>query len=144
MESIQIKNLSNISEVRQLISVFSLAFESKYEVEDSYLLEMLTNSTALILGAFAEEEVLGGLVAFQINPIHGKREFYIYDIVVHPNHQRRGIGKRLIKELKEEARKRGIETIFVEAENEDTHAVLFYRTLGGEEVLVNHFNFKVS
>jgi ribosomal protein S18 acetylase RimI-like enzyme len=105
MREANLNILNSLEQLRQLISVFSIAFE--------------------------------------MCPIHGSKELYLYDIAVHPNHQKQGIGTKLIELLREEAKARGVATIFVEAESEDAGAVAFYRKLGGEEVAVNHFNFNL-
>lgn len=138
-----IKKLENLDELKELVAVFTLAFESEYNTSDSYLSSMLQNSTCVIMGAFVEARIVGGLVAFAMTPIHGTKEMYIYDIAVHPEFQKRGLGAQLMEALKQEARGRGVETIFVEAESEDEGAVAFYRAIGGKEVAVNHFNFNV-
>ncbi len=143
MNNISIIKLDKVEHLRELVSVFALAFESEYEVSDEYFSMMLESSTTLILGAIQEEKIVGGLVAMELLPIHGTKEFYIYDIAVHPEHQQKGIGRKLIEHLKVEAKNRGIETIFVEAESEDAGAVEFCRKIGGEEVKVNHFNFNI-
>lgn len=141
MSTVSIKKLENVEELKELIAVFSLAFESSYDTSDEYLLSMLKNTSCVILGAVVESRIVGGLVAFEMTPIHGTKEFYIYDIAVHPLSQKQGVGKKLMEATKEEAHARGVGTIFVEAESEDEGAVAFYRALGGEEVAVNHFNF---
>jgi ribosomal protein S18 acetylase RimI-like enzyme len=141
-ERADIQKIHSLSDVKALVSVFTLVFEQeKYIVMDEYLSKMLEDDKTLILGAFIDTKIVGGLVAMEMMPIHGSKEFYIYDIAVHPEYQKQGLGKALIEHLKLEAKKRGIETIFVEAESEDGGAVAFYRALGGEEVSVNHFNF---
>ncbi len=140
---ISTKPLTTLPELKQLVHVFSLAFDEPYTVDDSYLSNLLQNNSAILLGAFIEENIVGGIVAFEMNPIHGTKELYIYDIAVHPKHQKQGIGKKLIDHIKIEAKTRGIGTIFVEAESEDKGAVAFYRSIGGEELLVNHFNFNI-
>ncbi len=142
-ERADIQKIHSLSGVKALVSVFALAFEQEYSVTDEYLSKMLEDDKTLILGAFIETKIVGGLVAMEMMPIHGTKEFFIYDIAVHPEYQKQGLGKALIEHLKLEAKKRGIETIFVEAESEDGGAVAFYRALGGEEVSVNHFNFTV-
>ncbi len=138
-----IKKLENIEELKELVATFSLAFESEYNTTDSYLSPMLENTSCIILGAVAEGRIVGGLVAFEMTPIHGTKELYIYDIAVHPEFQKRGLGKKLMEAIKEEARTQGVGAIFVEAESEDEGAVAFYRAIGGEEVAVNHFNFNL-
>jgi aminoglycoside 3-N-acetyltransferase I len=143
MNPITLNNLNSLSQLRELISVFSLAFEMEYSVDDTYLENLLQNKDAIILGVLLENKVVGGLVAFEMTPIHGAKELYIYDIAIHPEHQRQGLGKQLIKQLKDTAKSNGVKTIFVEAESEDEGAVAFYRALGGEEVAVHHFNFNL-
>lgn len=138
-----IKRLETIGELQQLVTVFTLAFESTYDTSEEYLVSVLKNSSSVVLGVFEEARIIGGVVAFVMTPIHGTRELYIYDIAVEPEFQRQGIGKQIMEALKQEARVRDVGTIFVEAESEDAGAVKFYRAIGGEEVAVNHFNFKV-
>lgn len=143
MNNLTIKKLKSANELKELIQVFSLAFEADYTTTDEYLESMLHNSTSVILGAELDQKIVGGIVAFEMTPIHGTKEFYVYDIAIHPEFQKKGIGALLMKELKAEAVVRGIGTIFVEAESEDEGAVAFYRAIGGEEVAVNHFNFSI-
>lgn len=142
-EILEIKKLARVEELRNLVKVFSAAFESEYKVKEEYLHNMLLNDSVVILGAVLDDKIVGGLVAFEMTPIHGSKEFYLYDIAIHPDQQKQGLGKKLIVELKREAKARGVETIFVEAESEDSGAVAFYRAIGGEEVAVNHFNFTI-
>lgn len=138
-----IKKITEIDELQSLMKVFALAFESKYQTDDTYLENMLKNNSTILIGAFGLTDIIGGLVAFEIHPIHGKKEIYIYDIAVHPDYQKQKIGTHLMDYLKDEAKLRGVDTIFVEAESEDDGAVAFYRAIGGEEVNVNHFNFTI-
>lgn len=138
-----IKKLENINELRELSRVFALAFESGYTLTELYLETMLQNPMCVIFGAFSDQEIVGGLVAFEMMPMHGTKELYVYDIAVHPAYQRNGIGVKLVNALKDEAKVRGAGTIFVEAELEDKDAVAFYRAIGGEEIVVGHFNFKI-
>lgn len=141
MKNILIKNLQTTTELNELISVFSQAFESEYSTSETYLQTILQNKAAICLGAFSEQKIVGGVIAFEMTPIHGTKELYLYDIAVHPDYQKRGIGAKLIEHVKAEAKTRDIGTIFVEAESEDEGAVTFYRKIGGEELTVNHFNF---
>lgn len=143
MQTIEIQKLSTVEELRKLIAVFSVAFEAEYAVADEYLKTMVDNTAVVVFGAREQEKMVGGLVAFEMTPIHGAKEFYIYDIAVHPDYQKRGIGKLLMEKLSQEGKVRGVQAMFVEAESEDVGAVAFYRAIGGEEVSVNHFNFSL-
>ena len=68
-------------------------------------------------------------------------EIFIYDIAVRSDHQRKGIGRRLIEELRAQADAIGIQDMFVPADAEDLHALDFYRALGGEAAPVTIFTF---
>jgi aminoglycoside 3-N-acetyltransferase I len=68
-------------------------------------------------------------------------ELFVYDLAVRTDWQRRGIGRTLVTELLALARKSGIDTAFVPADNEDTHALDFYRAVGGVPSPVTLFTF---
>lgn len=144
MSEISVVPMNNIKELRELLSVFSRAFDADYNVSDQYLEELLKNPCTRVFGALRNGSIVGGVVACELLPIHGTKEVYIYDIAVEPCFQQQGVGRVLFNKLQEYAKSVGARTVFVEAEAEDTGAVSFYRKLGGEEVLVNHFNFNVS
>ena len=59
-----IQKIQNINELKELLQVFSLAFESGYTTSDSYLETMIHNPTCMILGATIDAQIVGGLVAF--------------------------------------------------------------------------------
>ena len=68
-------------------------------------------------------------------------EIFIYDLAVHPDHQRTGVGRRLVAELRAQAAALGIGELFVPADNEDVHALDFYRAIGGAAAPVTIFTF---
>ncbi|MBK8171000.1 MAG: GNAT family N-acetyltransferase [Sandaracinaceae bacterium] len=55
--------------------------------------------------------------------------------------QRLGVGRALMSELIRLAKASAIRVSFVPADNEDAHALDFYRALGGEESPVTFFTF---
>ncbi|GIW59203.1 MAG: hypothetical protein KatS3mg087_0269 [Patescibacteria group bacterium] len=61
---------------------------------------MLKNTTCVILGAISDQQIVGGLVAFEMTPMHGTKEFCVYDIAVHPEFRKIGLGRQLMEELK--------------------------------------------
>ena len=144
MSEVSLISINTIGDLKDLINVFSRAFESTYQVRDQYLEELLKSPSTSIFGAVKNGKIVGGIVACEILPIHGSKEIYIYDIAVDPDFQQQGIGRMLIHKLKEHGKKIGAETIFVEAESDDIGAVTFYRKMNGEELSVSHFNFKVN
>lgn len=139
MHTIEIKTVDTVPELRALMAVCEKAFDSPYVADDAYLEEMLNQSHGVYLGAYDDKRLVGGVVAFALVPLHGTKELYLYDIAVHPEYQRQGIGAMLIAATKEEAIKRDIRVVFVEAEADDDGAVAFYRAIGATELSVTHF-----
>ena len=94
------------------------------------------------VAAIEDEAVVGGLTA-HVLPMTRSRsaELFIYDLAVRADRQRRGIGRALVAELLTLGRAAGIDTAFVPADNEDTHALEFYRAIGGTGAPVTFFTF---
>src|SRR4028119_1866347 len=67
------------------------------------------------LAALAGDEVVGGLVAYELDKFErARREVYIYDLAVAEEHRRRGIATALIGRLREIAAQRGAWVIYVQ------------------------------
>lgn len=65
--------------------------------------------------------------------LHGRRQFLIANVAVHPDYQRRGIGRHLTRRAMDQARQRGVGSVWLHVrENNDT-AVNLYRSLGFHE-----------
>src|SRR5215831_8191005 len=139
--SISIVCARHVADLADLYAVFGLAFESERTgAAGGNFSSLLGRNDICFLVALSEGVVVGGLSAYEMELLSGEKEFYLYDIGVHPAHQRKGLGAMLIKELKKQAQARGISTIFVEAESDDSGAVSFYKSLGAEQIKVDHFN----
>ena len=70
---------------------------------------------------------------------------YIYDLAVLKDFQRQGIGKSLVKHLKEYCKKEGFDEVFVQADRTDDYAVDFYRmTKPTNEEDVIHFYYSLK
>jgi aminoglycoside 3-N-acetyltransferase I len=64
---------------------------------DAYLESLLAKQHIVALVAQASEDVVGGLVASELDKFErARREFYIYDLAVVPEHRRYGIVTALI------------------------------------------------
>lgn len=110
----------------------------------TYLKNLLAKEHILVLVALAGEEVLGGLVAYELEKLESeRREFYIYDLAVGAEHRRQGIATALIRMLREIAARRGGWVVYVQADYGDDPAIALYEKLGvREEVL--HFDIAVE
>src|ERR671916_1697687 len=141
--------LADVPLLRKLNALFGDAFAEPeiYTAEppsDAYLEGLLAKEHVVALVAMAGEEVLGGLVAYELDKFEReRREFYIYDLAVAAEHRRRCIATALIEHLREIAARRGAWVIYVQADYGDDPAIALYEKLGvREEVL--HFDIGVE
>jgi aminoglycoside 3-N-acetyltransferase I len=111
---------------------------------NAYLGDVLAKDHVVALAAFAGSDLIGGLVAYELDKLEQeRREFYIYDLAVAADHRRMGIATALIAHLREIAAERGGWVIFVQADYGDDPAISLYEKLGyREEVL--HFDILVE
>ena len=135
--------------LRKLNALFGDAFADPgtYGAEppsDAYLEDLLAKEHVFALVAMAGEEVIGGLVAYELDKFErARREVYIYDLAVSADHRRQGIATALIGHLRETAARRGAWVVYVQADYGDEPAIALYEKLGlREEVL--HFDIPVE
>ena len=107
---------------------------------DRYLLQLLAKPHFIVVVAMNEDEVIGGLAAYELEKFEqDRREIYIYDLAVAEAHRRRGIATGLIRELQRLARQRKAYVIYVQADRGDDPAIRLYESLGTRED-VYHFD----
>jgi aminoglycoside 3-N-acetyltransferase I len=133
---------------RSLNSMFGRAFDeceiyNARPPTDEQLRTMLGKEHIIVLAALAGGEIVGGLVAYELDKLEqARREVYIYDLAVEESFRRRGIATALIEELRPIARERGAWVIFVQAAYGDEPALALYRKIGTEEQVL-HFDVPV-
>jgi aminoglycoside 3-N-acetyltransferase I len=134
---------SDIEVARSLFSVMASVFGGASEsVSAPYVESLLRRNDFWVVAALANGEPVGGLTAFVLPLTRAEsKELVIYDIAVVPAHQRHGIGRQLLKTARDLAAECGITTTWIPAENEDVHALDFYRSLGGVPSSVTIFTF---
>ena len=149
IRSFEIKRLdeSDLQLFKSLVDLFNLVFEEDPSNlgNDAILSGLLGNPCFIALVALAENEVAGGLTAYEL-PLYyaGHSEVFLYDLAVKPDYQRMGIAKELIQNLKAECLERGAREFFVLAHEEDEHAIEFYRATGGKGERVVNFLYETS
>src|SRR5215208_6593572 len=110
---------------------------------DVYLEGLLAKEHVVALVAVEGEEVLGGLVAYELDKFErARREMYIYDLAVCAQHRRQGVATALIEHLREIAARRGVWVIYVQADYGDDPAIGLYEKLGTREKVL-HFEIEV-
>ncbi|MCE3279584.1 MAG: putative acetyltransferase [Bacteroidetes bacterium] len=134
----------DIDKFVQLIEVFEDVFEMKnFKMPDIlYLQELLKKPDFFVFIATAENKVVGGLTSYIMHQYYSASPLvYIFDLAVKREFQRQGLGKLLIKANNEHSYSIGAETIMVQADLEDEHAIEFYKSTGGKGQDVIHFDY---
>jgi aminoglycoside 3-N-acetyltransferase I len=135
--------------VRKLNGLFGEAFNEPdtYRAEppgEAYLEALLAKEHVVVLAALADDEVVGGLVAYELDKFEQeRRELYIYDLAVGAPHRRRGIATALIEHLRTIAAQRGAWVIYVQADHGDAPAIALYQKLGAREDVM-HFDIAIE
>ena len=127
---------------KTLFSMMADVFEEKDDpLSDEYVARLLAREGLWVLAATSGDEIVGGLTAHTLPMTRSEsREIFIYDIAV-ADHQRRGVGRLLMSHLRRLASDAGIHDVFVPADDDDAHALEFYRALGGVASPVTFFTF---
>ena len=93
---------ANINDLPAILDIQYLAYQSEAELYNDYGIPPLTQTlseleeeskTSLILKALLNEEIVGSVRAYS-----SEGTCYIGRLIVHPSHQGKGIGKRLLSE----------------------------------------------
>ncbi|HBS47813.1 TPA: GNAT family N-acetyltransferase [Candidatus Dependentiae bacterium] len=84
--------------------------------------------------AFWEGKAAGFLTAHRLQRFDKRKaEVLLYEVGVHQNYRRRGIGKALIEEVKKWATEVGADKVWVLTEKGNEAAMAMYRSAGGIE-----------
>ncbi len=115
--------------------------EEAEALSDDYLSVLLGDESFWAIGAFDAGEAVGCITGHELRMTrHERTELFIYDLAVRVDRQRQGIGRLLVNELVASAADRGIDVVFVPADDDDTHALDFYTSLGGRPAKVTMFD----
>jgi aminoglycoside 3-N-acetyltransferase I len=128
---------------RALFTLMADVFEEDGEaLSDDYLDRLLGREDFWAIAAFIGDQIIGGVTAHTLPMTRTESsEIFIYDLAVRPDQQRKGVGRRLVAELRAKAAAMGISEVFVPADNDDVHALDFYRAIGGVASPVTIFTF---
>jgi ribosomal protein S18 acetylase RimI-like enzyme len=106
---------------------------------------LLGDDATIFLAAFRDDEPVGFVFGYVLPRRHGAPSIlFVYELDVAEAHRRRGIAARLMSELAEIARARGIEDAFVLTEPDNDPANALYRSLGGERVETVMWDFRYT
>lgn len=128
---------------RRLFGLMAAVFdEDSDELPDEYLDRLLGRRDFWALAMMDDGDVVGALTAHTLMMTRSaSSEVFLYDLAVRPDRQRQGVGRQLVQALRDAAALEGIDVVFVPADEEDTHALDFYRSIGGEGAACTIFTF---
>jgi aminoglycoside 3-N-acetyltransferase I len=129
---------------KKLFATMAEVFAEEHDaLSDAYVARLLAREELWILAATLDGDPVGGLTAHTLPMTRSESgEIFIYDLAVRADHQRRGVGRLLMAYLTQLAGDAGIHDLFVPADDEDAHAIEFYRALGGAASPVTFFTFE--
>jgi aminoglycoside 3-N-acetyltransferase I len=125
-----------------MFSLLSEVFETPGPpVSDAYASRVLGRRDFWALAALVGDEVVGGLTAHELPMTRDEStELFLYDLAVSPAWQRQGVASMLVRTLTAQAAAAGIAVTFVPADDDDEHALAFYRSLGATPSAVTIFD----
>jgi aminoglycoside 3-N-acetyltransferase I len=140
---------ADVEALAALNAMFATAFEDPESYgarppSKAYLARTLAKDHVIVLVARTGEEVIGGLVAYELEKLEQERsEIYIYDLAVVDAHRRQGVATALIVRLQQIAAERGAWVVYVQADYGDDPAIALYEKLGRREDVM-HFDIPVA
>lgn len=135
---------ADVAVAQRTLALIGAVFEEPTAgLSADYVRGLLSRPEFWLLAALDGDAPVGGLTAHALPMTHSETsELFLYDLAVAPERQRRGIGRALVEALLAEGRAAGIGVAFVPADDEDRHALDFYRALGGQPSPVTFFTFE--
>jgi GNAT superfamily N-acetyltransferase len=128
MKILRIKKVSSnlINQINQLFD------DKKWDEQQGNI--FLSDQNNLFLLAFEKEIPVGFLTAHRLQRFDKRRaEILLYEIGVHQDYRRRGIGKSLINEVKKWAKEINAAEIWVLTEKTNPATMSLYQSAGGIE-----------
>jgi aminoglycoside 3-N-acetyltransferase I len=128
---------------QKLFATMAEIFGEDHEpLSDAYIDSLIAREDFWAIAAYSDDQIIGGITAHTLPMTRtASSEVFVYDIAVRSDYWRKGVGRHLMGELRDIAAAQGIRVSFVAADNDDPHALDFYRALGGTPSQVTVFTF---
>ena len=115
-------------------NVHSNAFHEHYTYEEAYerisnLIEHLRDETAIVYGAFEDDDLIAFIWAY-VHQFREENRMYVSEIRVKEEYRKRGIGNQMLRLVEDKARELDIGAIYLHAEANNPEAIGFYKAAG--------------
>ena len=106
------------------------------------IIHLLRNENNIVIAAISNEKAIGGLTGY-ILPMFTRKEnkFFLYEIEIHKDYRRKGVGTNLLLEIFEFTKTLNIQSIFLLTEPSNHAAKSFYNKLGGKYKMIPKYTF---
>jgi len=134
---------SKKGEIIETINYF-LDVESpgSYKVDSKRLMELVNNPLFNLYLMETAGKIIGMTSLHYFNSL-AKKSVWIEDVVIHPKHQGKGLGKKIVKHVISEAKKKGVKHVDLTSNPKRVAANHFYRKLKFEPRETNVYRLKV-
>ena len=130
-------NSTNLKEIKPLfLEVFTAPpWNEDWSDEkhlDNYLKDLTEVRNPLVFGLFDEDDLIGFSIGRIKHWCEGP-EYYIEELGIRKDHQRKGYGREFFSLMENQLKKRGLHSIYLTTERQQP-AYEFYRKIGFEEL----------
>ncbi|MEJ2246456.1 MAG: GNAT family N-acetyltransferase [Acidobacteriota bacterium] len=130
---------------RKAMSILIPEEESEHQVPTiNHLKTLLANNSNCLILALIEELPVGFTIAYSM-PRYSRdgQMAYLFDILVHIDHRRKGIGSRMIELLKKTFYAQGVDSIWVGTDIDNSPAIALYEATEANVFLHLFMNFGI-
>jgi aminoglycoside 3-N-acetyltransferase I len=145
---VRILDTNQVDDFIRLVKIFEKVFEmGDFQIPDrSHLSMVLSKDGFRAVVAEINNVIIGGATLYTLDQYYSTKPLaYLYDLAVLDEHQRKGIGRKIIEYIKVFYHSKGFEEVYVQADEVDDYALDFYRsTQPTEEEKVRHFYYLLN
>lgn len=138
-------NAEDVELAKELFLFFQVDDNVQHPVipSDNYIHTLLSRHSFHVIIALQNGMVTGGLTAYELDMYkESVTEVFLYEIAVKPAYRKQGIGKRLIRFLKQSCAAKGIHEMYVGTEKNNLPAIKLYESTGGKEEKIAWFVYE--
>ena len=128
----EIKRITQLN--NELINQINLLLDEETTWDNEQGNFFTKNQDNLLLLAFEDNKPVGFLTAHRLQRFDKRKaEVLLYEMGVHQDYRKRGIGKTLIEECKNWAKEIGADEVWVLTEKDNIPAMTMYQSAGAKE-----------